>query len=425
MVDPLIIVRAIHFAATIAAAGTVFFQFMVAAPAIHAAHGRWPPDLLHRLYSRLALIALTIVVLSGLLWLLLLASEIYGASIVEVCLQGGALAVLTNTRFGLVWIGRLALALLLAQSLCWPRAQPLPAASQLLLLAAAGLLVSLAWIGHAGATLGPAAPYHLASDVLHLTAAGIWLGGLLPLLMLLRHAGRARRPAGTALAAAATRRFSLLAMLSVGALLATGIVNAWTLLGGARDLLTTDYGRLILLKTGVFAAMLGIAYVNRFHLTPRLAAPWALRRLRRNTLAEIGLGLCIMLFVGALGALEPTAHAHLPAPAEAGAGFVHIHSEQAVAEVAIAREPTGAARATIRLMNEDFTPRAATQVTLSLMNPGAGLAAIRRPAVKNPDETWIVDDLLLPQPGRWELQLDVRIGDREPITLVAPILLEP
>ena len=74
-------------------------------------------------------------------------------------------------------------------------------------------------------------------------------------------------------AVAATRRFSTVGVVCVGALLASGIVNSWNLLGGPRDLVTTDYGRLVLLKIGLFVAMVGIAAANRFHFTPQLPAP--------------------------------------------------------------------------------------------------------------------------------------------------------
>ena len=96
--------------------------------------------------------------------------------------------------------------------------------------------------------------------------------------MLLTRA-RQKQSAWNAYAVAATRRFSLLGTISVVALLASGVVNSWMLLGSPRDLMTTDYGRLLLLKIGLFAAMLAIAAVNRFHLTPRLPAAVALRAL--------------------------------------------------------------------------------------------------------------------------------------------------
>ena len=62
----------------------------------------------------------------------------------------------------------------------------------------------------------------------------------------------------------------MLAIASVAALLGTGIVNAWILVGSLHALLVTEYGRLLMLKLAVFAIMLAFAAVNRFWLTPRL-----------------------------------------------------------------------------------------------------------------------------------------------------------
>src|SRR5260221_4123163 len=81
------------------------------------------------------------------------------------------------------------------------------------------------------------------------------------------------------------------------------------LVGSVRALLATDYGRLLLLKLAAFAA------VNRFYLTPQLAAgamdgpsDHALAALRRNTFIEIALGLTIFAIVGVLGTLYPAIH---------------------------------------------------------------------------------------------------------------------
>ena len=90
-------------------------------------------------------------------------------------------------------------------------------------------------------------------------------------------------------------------VMAVGMLLASGLINSWNLPARPRDLVATDFGRLVLLKIGLFAAMVTIAAVNRFHLTPRLAAPTAQRALQRNSLGETGLGLCVLVLVGCWG----------------------------------------------------------------------------------------------------------------------------
>ena len=60
-------------------------------------------------------------------------------------------------------------------------------------------------------------------------------------------------------------------MISVAALIVSGSVNAWILVGSFRALLVTDYGLLLLLKIAAFATMIAFAAMNRFWVTPRLA----------------------------------------------------------------------------------------------------------------------------------------------------------
>src|SRR5260370_40591174 len=60
--------------------------------------------------------------------------------------------------------------------------------------AAATLPASLAWAGHAGATLGAQHPIHLTADSAHLFAAGLWPGGLLPLTFFLFRTSRSNQP---------------------------------------------------------------------------------------------------------------------------------------------------------------------------------------------------------------------------------------
>src|SRR5262245_26955610 len=109
MADPLILVRSVHFAATLLASGTVVFTVLVAEPV----GSKVDADQLRRRLNVLALAGLGVAILSGAAWLVLLASDILGAPIVDVCLNGGVWSMLFDTRFGMVWCARLALVLLL------------------------------------------------------------------------------------------------------------------------------------------------------------------------------------------------------------------------------------------------------------------------------------------------------------------------
>jgi putative copper resistance protein D len=405
--EPLILARGIHMAASVLAAGTVAFMALVIdVPAIR------------RQLIVLVWIALAVTILSGAAWLVWLSADIYGAPIIAVCLHGGVWSVLTETRFGLVWTGRFGLAVVLGVLMLWPSTRLLQ------LAAAAGLLALIALIGHAGATPGTAGRIHLASDMVHLLAAGAWVGALPALALLFARARKSGDPAWGRYAVIATRRFSLLGMASVGALLASGVINSWNLLGGPRDLVTTEYGRLVALKIGLFIAMAGIAAVNRFRLTPRLPEAGALRELQRNSLAEIGLGLCALLVVGALGTLSPSGHAHSTStPVPADAAFAHIHTSEAMAEITIEPGRTGTANATIRILREDFSEFPAKDVQLVLEAPDTG-PKIARSAAHLPDGTWQVNGLNLFHGGIWTVRLTISPQAGPPVVLDAPIVID-
>ncbi len=326
---------------------------------------------------------------------------------------------LTDTRFGLVWCIRLALAILLALLLPWPRTRWLQ------ITIAAAFLVLPALVGHAGATPGLAGDLHLVSDMLHLLGAGAWVGGLPAFAFLLWRARRNAAGGRDAVVIRVVDRFSRLGIVSVGILLASGLVNSWSLLNGPRDLIATDYGRLVALKIALFGAMVAIAAVNKFYLTPRLPKPAALRLLRRNSLVEICLGLCVLIFVALLGTLPPSVHVHAaPTGIPPDAAFVHIHTSDVMADVTIEPGRAGRTDVTIRVSREDFSTYPAKDVRLALDPPTAGDRTIERNAVEQTDGSWLVNDLTLTPSGIWTTRVIVRPPNGNPIVLDAPVVIE-
>jgi putative copper resistance protein D len=429
--DPLVYVRAVHFAATIVAAGTVLFMFLVSEPAFRGASGDLVAlyEKLRRRWLAIVWASLIIAVMSGAAWLILLAANIYGAGIGEVWRDGGLWTVVSQTRFGYVWSVRLVLAALLA---AYPMAPMTPTTrSQWGLFAAilaTGFLIAPAWIGHAGATPGEAGQIPLAADALHLLAAGAWLGGLPPLAMLLAVAWRHKEPSLAAITRTAVQRFSLLGLASVGALLASGVINSWYEVGSFGNLLATAYGQLIVVKLGLFATMIALAAVNRFYLTPRLAMAGAVQHLQHNTMMEAALGFAAVLIVGFLGAMAPASHMHqhrADAAVPEGAAFVHIHSVAGMADVTIAPGRVGTARINIRLWNEEDDPLIAQSLTFTLTPPNAASKPVVRTAAHVQGGLWQVDGIELGQPGNWTAAVDAELNAGHRLTLEAPIVIEP
>lgn len=315
MDDPLIWVRTIHFASTLLVSGTVFFLIFIAEPSFRESfdHGA-TPAFVRRQLRWLAFGGLLVLVFSGAGWLLLQTANMIELPLGDEFSEAALGMVLRRTGFGHDWIVRLGLVVLLIfpmLALTWEKSTRPRWIGLVAVGVAAGLVGSLAWAGHAAATPGAEGTLHLAADIIHLIAAAAWLGSLIPLALLLGAAIHKDSLVGQV----ATRRFSALGIASVGALVATGFINGWILVGTPTALVNSSYGRLLLVKLALFLVMLSVAAVNRLVLTPDILNPSStskgsrtmLGRLQRNALIEATLGAIIVVIVGVLGTLPPAA----------------------------------------------------------------------------------------------------------------------
>jgi putative copper resistance protein D len=216
-------------------------------------------------------------------------------------------AVLLDTRFGHAWCTHGLLAILLVTLSTLPQRHEFPGATATVALLT---LVGLAWIGHAAMDTGETGLAHKINQMVHLAAAGLWLGGLAPLAMLLRRALTARGAPFVPLVRLALPHFSQMGYAAVALVALTGTVNSVLLVGSFEALLGTPYGRLLLVKIALFAAMVALALGNRFRLLPRLGDASAnsastLRALLRSVAIEQMLGLAILAVVAVLGTWPP------------------------------------------------------------------------------------------------------------------------
>ena len=178
--------------------------------------------------------------------------------------------------------------------------------------AAAGVaLGSLAWTGHAGATEGWPGAVHRLSDIVHLLAASAWIGAL---AMLLRALAATKDVLVVPEAKEALTAFAVAGSVIVGLIIVTGIVNSVMIVGvGGLPLLPyTLYGQLLIAKLGLFALMLALASLNRWRLTPRLAAgpegrtpKLATTAVRTSIVLEMAAAFLILALVAWLGTLAP------------------------------------------------------------------------------------------------------------------------
>jgi putative copper resistance protein D len=221
--------------------------------------------------------------------------------------------VLSGTRFGLACAVRMALLVLM---LVAPSVIRRPRALwRVQVFLGAAVTMSFAWTGHGAMGSGSSGVWHLGFDLLHLLAAAVWLGALVPLAILVLSSLRSRSADEAAAALRALEQFSSIGPLVIALLVLSGIGNSWFLIGPShwRALYSTDYGITLLSKIGLFGAMLILAIRNRYWTTPALRADLTARHdkrtalidLRTSVLVETALGLLIVFAVSLLGTLEP------------------------------------------------------------------------------------------------------------------------
>jgi copper transport protein len=288
-------------------------------------------------------------------------------------------------------------------------------------LAAAGGMLVHALAGHAA---GPSSLrwFNLAAQWTHLLAVGVWIGGLVWLLVGLRGRARAEatsqltlsgEPAERAGAGAVALRFSKLAGASLAVVVATGLARTADELGGWARLPDSGFGRALGVKLGLFAGLLLLAAVRRYRLVPALRATAhrrAAARLRRNVRGELWLAAGALLAAALLSALPPGVTRTAAAgrqPAAPPALQATGGDRAATVRVTLTVSPGAAGPNRFAAAVADYhsgRPLRARRVELTA-TPVArpGLAAPRLKLVEEAEGRWRGEGPLLSAAGRWSL----------------------
>ncbi|GHI41571.1 copper resistance D family protein [Streptomyces violascens] len=147
----------------------------------------------------------------------------------------------------------------------------------------------------------------LVCGQVHIVSGTVWIGGLAVLAALATTRGRLSESAG-ALWADLWRRFSLVALICVGAVLTSGLWMSWKHVGGIGQLWSTSYGLFLLIKIALVLGMVTAGGVNQFWLMPRIAQArrsdatasllhLTLRHFPKVVWAEVALGIAVLAVV--------------------------------------------------------------------------------------------------------------------------------
>ena len=282
----------------LSAFGTIAFRVLVAPRAF----ALMQPDSVRAAKRDFLLLAQGSIAFSLLgigVWMVLQSANMADAGSIEAALEAVPV-VIAKTSFGHVVVLQSVALFTLCAVLGWRDRKPglraaLPVATFAVALQA----------GHSHAfsmVQGPS--LLLACDILHLWGAGGWLGGLVPLLLLVRSAP----PRAGATAA---RWFSPLGQGCIAALVVSAAIQGWVLVASFPGLIGTAYGWLVLVKIALFGALLAFAWFNRFRFAPALLRgdPERARRiLVRSITLQTGFAAAIVIAAVLLSELPPAMH---------------------------------------------------------------------------------------------------------------------
>ncbi|MEU2393787.1 copper resistance protein CopC [Streptomyces sp. NPDC007369] len=343
--------------------------------------------------------------------------------------------------------------------------------------AALGLGLAFTWAAAEHAAAGIQVPLAVPASVLHLLAMGVWLGGLITLVIVLRCRGSGSR----AVPVSAIGRFSTLAFTAVAVLVGTGVYQSWRQVGSWGALSTTSYGRTLLVKIAAVLLVLWVASFSR-RWTARLvhaahpapegpaapehepepervkvalmagapASPAAAhppgrdgtgddhteppateadglrRRLRRTVAVEAALSAVVLAVTTLLTGTQPSraagerasaAAAQLPQVKVVTVPFdMGTANHQGTVQLTLAPGRVGENTVEAVVFTADGGLATVREIRLSLTQDDLDIGPIDA-KLKNQKGYWAAYDLRLPMPGEWTLNVTVRTTEIDQVTV--------
>lgn len=275
-------------------------------------------------------------------------------------------------------------------------------------------LALLVAAGHAAALPGPVP---LLGQVVHVAAAGVWVGGIASVFLLFVRprllAGDGELPPMST----CIPRFSALALASIGLVAGSGIFAALTQ-NGALLSLETDYGRALALKLALVGGALLLGGLN--YLDGGRLRGW-LDGMPTRVSAELVVVGAILLVTASLAATQPSAQSAgatiEPVPDAFGAvtpgmGMEVVPGRPGVNRIVVTTTDALAAASnlTLELGLDRLDDGSTTRVPLASTEGRAGHAAHGGAApdpATNGSTEWMADGVVLPADTRWDASVRI------------------
>src|SRR6266545_879254 len=226
----------------------------------------------------------------------------------------------------------------------------------------------------------------------------------------------------------AVERFSRMATVALGVVLLTGLARALVEVRSWHGLVSTSFGRTLLVKLALVAGLVAVGAVNRFRLVPALRVGRAkVVTLGSTVRAELALAIPIVVAAAVLGELPPARYVSQPAAGQRAPAAVTVSGNDFATSVKVELTAlpgtVGANRFSARVLDYDSgQPVAADRVSLRFTQPnrpdvGASTLELKRA----PDGRWQGEGILSIA-GRWSITTLVQ---RPGGGVTVPLQLEP
>jgi len=369
----------------------------------------WPHRLSRRGPARLIWTGVGLIAGSTLLAVWLQVPYSIGTSLFDV--RVGDLRDVLGSTFGavmLVRLGVIAAAAFLLRGLL--RGDGNESKTDLALLGVLGVAALATWPLTGHPTASPVAGVSVVVDAIHLAAVSVWLGGLVMLGgFLLRRANE--RELGAILPI-----WSRWAATAVSALILAGVVQALIEVSSVSGLVGSTYGRLILVKVGLVAVVLGVAFFSRRVVRQRTAEGRP-PRLRRLVFAELAVTAVVIGVTSALVQIAPprTAEAAQSGPVDPTVTKTLTSSTMAM-QVDIFPASVGNNSLHLYAYTPDNKPLTVVEWSATAALPAKGIEPIQIPLLRLTD-FHAVGDIALPQAGDWTFKFTARTSDIDQSTV--------
>lgn len=277
---------------------------------------------------------------------------------------------------------------------------------------------AIALSGHAAA----ADPQWLTRTAVfvHVVCISWWVGGLLPLAMVLKQGRRA--------SARPLIRFSRMIPFAIGPLVASGIVLAVVQLGWPGPAWLTPYGLILAAKLLLLAVLFAIASWNRWVLTGPAARGDLVSRthMQGTIVVELFLVTAVFALVSGWRFTPPPRALEVVQAVEAAQAGPHLqlHAEGVEADVAFSSGRAGPNAAHIQL-TDGQAPLGAKGMVVSVSQPALGVEPFKVTATLSPDGVWTASPLQIPIAGTWTIELQVRVSDFKLVRMSGEVAVAP